>query len=214
MSGTSGFVLYIALFSVFLHAYLLRILPPQGEPSGGLRLSRRLQTTLFVAAFAAFLTVAVNALVFAFGGGHAFGSTEEIVKEIVVVGLTGLWIYIQMKNVLETDWRGQVLLARVAGIEVREVATTWVGREIFITRGQLPPTAAGEVYWADLIGLAVVNRSGIELGEVVRLLETGAHDVLVVRGDRERLIPFVRGVHVVSIDLHARRVVVEWEADY
>jgi len=115
---------------------------------------------------------------------------------------------------IECDWRGQVLLARLAGLELREAAAAWVGREIYITREQLPPAAAGEVYWADLIGLAVVNRRGDRLGEVARLLETGAHDVLVVRGDRERLIPFVRGVHVLDIDLAERRLLVDWEADY
>jgi 16S rRNA processing protein RimM len=117
-------------------------------------------------------------------------------------------------QIAETDWRGHVLVARIAGIDVREEAATWVGREIFITREQLPPPGPGDIYWADLIGLNVVNRSGVVLGEVTRLLETGAHDVLVVRGDQERLIPFVRGVHVLDIDMVARRVTVDWEADY
>jgi 16S rRNA processing protein RimM len=110
--------------------------------------------------------------------------------------------------------RGHVLLARIDGLETREAAAGWVGREIFVTRDQLPPPASGEFYWADLIGLSVVNRSGVELGRVARLLETGAHDVLVVRGETERLIPFVRGVHVLEIDLRRGRLCVDWEADY
>jgi len=112
------------------------------------------------------------------------------------------------------DHRGRLLLARIVGIDTREAAADWVGREIHISRDQLPPAAPGEVYWADLIGLAVVNRSGVDLGRVVRLLETGAHDVLVVRGEVERLIPFVRGVHVLELDLPQGRLLVDWEADY
>jgi len=117
-------------------------------------------------------------------------------------------------EVAEIDQRGQVLLVRLVGVDSRDTAAAWVGRELFINRDQLPPPAPGEVYWADLIGLPVVNRAGIDLGRVVRLLETGAHDVLVVRGEIERLIPFVRGVHVLEADPQQGRLLVDWEADY
>ena len=118
-------------------------------------------------------------------------------------------------DIAAVEHRGSRLVVRINGIATREAAAEWVGRELFIHRDQLPPAAAGETYWADLIGLTVVNRSGIELGRVARLIETGAHDVLVVRGDDvERLIPFVRGVHVLGIDLAQGRLQVDWEADY
>ncbi|HAZ60371.1 MAG TPA: 16S rRNA processing protein RimM [Gammaproteobacteria bacterium] len=117
-------------------------------------------------------------------------------------------------EVAEIDHRGQILLVRLVGVDTRDTAAEWVGREVFITRDQLPPPAPGEVYWADMIGLPVVNRAGIDLGRVVRLLETGAHDVLVVRGEVERLIPFVRGVHVLEADPQQGRLLVDWEADY
>ena len=59
----------------------------------------------------------------------------------------------------------------------------------------------------------MVNQQGIVLGEVAQLLEAGAHDVLVVRGERERLLPFV-GQIVLDVDLVARRVLVDWQPDY
>jgi 16S rRNA processing protein RimM len=78
----------------------------------------------------------------------------------------------------------------------------------------LPEPRADEVYWTDLIGLAVVNVHGEALGTVDRLLETGANDVLVLRGDRERLVPFVRGAVVKDIDQEAGRITVDWDRDY
>jgi 16S rRNA processing protein RimM len=61
--------------------------------------------------------------------------------------------------------------------------------------------------------LRVVNLQGEVLGTVSHLLETGAHDVLVVKGDRERLIPFV-GAYVVKVDLARADLVVDWGADF
>lgn len=112
------------------------------------------------------------------------------------------------------DTRGKLMVCRLTGIDVREVAATWVGQEIYVHRDQLPKPPPGEHYWADLIGLEVHNRSGVCLGRIARLLETGAHDILVVRGDRERLIPYVQGVHVLEVDSAGGRVLVDWEADY
>jgi 16S rRNA processing protein RimM len=49
---------------------------------------------------------------------------------------------------------------------------------------------------------------------VDHLLETGANDVLVVRGDRERLIPFVQGQVVTLVDLEKRVIRVDWDPDF
>ena len=54
---------------------------------------------------------------------------------------------------------------------------------------------------------------GVAFGKVKELLESGAHDVLVVSGERERLIPFV-GQIVKTVDLAAGTLQVDWEADY
>ena len=51
------------------------------------------------------------------------------------------------------------------------------------------------------------------MGRVERLLETGANQVLVVQGDRERLIPFV-GAMVVAVDLAQGEIVVDWGLDF
>ena len=78
----------------------------------------------------------------------------------------------------------------------------------------MPPLAPGEYYWADLEGLRVVTLDGVELGTVDHLFATGANDVLVVHGARERLLPFVRGTVVVEIDLDARLLRVDWDPEF
>ena len=72
----------------------------------------------------------------------------------------------------------------------------------------------GEVYWAELQGLEVINVDGSRLGEVTGLMETGANDVLVVVGVRERLIPYVPERHVLEVDLSAEQTRVEWYTEF
>ena len=86
--------------------------------------------------------------------------------------------------------------------------------EISVDRARLPALADDEFYWSDLVGLDVVNTQGEHLGKVVRLVETGAHDVMVLEGERERLVPYAKGRVVQEVDLASRRILVEWGADY
>lgn len=107
---------------------------------------------------------------------------------------------------------GDAVVARLAGCEDRDAAARFRGSEVAVPRSQLPPAGPGEHYWADLIGLAVVNGESQELGNIVGILQTGANDVLVVQGGRERLIPFIAGV-IREVDPDAGVVRVEWSAD-
>jgi len=84
-----------------------------------------------------------------------------------------------------------------------------------VPRSELPALAAGEYYWADLVGLRVETTDGQFLGQVDHLLETGANDVLVVQGeDRERLIPFVMEQVIKQIDLNTGRIQVDWDPTF
>jgi 16S rRNA processing protein RimM len=105
------------------------------------------------------------------------------------------------------------LIAKLEGIDDRDRAAALRSASIAVPRSAFPAPAEGEYYWADLIGLVVVNREGVTLGVVEEIFATGANDVLVVRGDRERLIPFVHTA-VVAVDLAAARLEVDWGADY
>ena len=80
-------------------------------------------------------------------------------------------------------------------------------------RQQLAAPGTGEYYWADLIGLHVVNREGEPLGRVAGLIDTGANDVLRVEGLVQRLIPFVEGVYIDEINWEAAEIRVDWHVD-
>lgn len=108
---------------------------------------------------------------------------------------------------------GPGLIAKLSGIDDRDAAEAIKGLEIAVLREELPPAGPDEYYWRDLIGLSVVNTRGERLGEVVGLLESGAHDLLKVAGDRERLIPFVAAI-VLEVDLAVQQIRVDWEKDY
>jgi 16S rRNA processing protein RimM len=109
---------------------------------------------------------------------------------------------------------GRGVIAQLEGIDDRDVARALIGREIRIGRGQFRPVGADQYYWSDLMGLAVIDTRGVSFGTVVDLMETGANDVLVVEGERRRLVPFLTGTVIRSVDLDARRIEVDWDADF
>jgi 16S rRNA processing protein RimM len=109
---------------------------------------------------------------------------------------------------------GKTIIALLEGVDDRNEAETWVGCDIYISTDQLPTLRHDEYYWSDLIGLKVISVSGEEFGVIDHMLETGANDVIVIKGDRERLIPFVQGEVVKSVDLTERQMVVDWDADF
>lgn len=109
---------------------------------------------------------------------------------------------------------GKGVVARLADCTDRDQAQRLIGYEIGIHLDQLPSLPPGEYYWKDLIGLQVVNADGDDFGKVENLLETGANDVLVVKGDRERLIPFVMKQVIVEVDLAEGRIRVDWDKEF
>lgn len=121
------------------------------------------------------------------------------------------------------DWRvvkpldgrihGKGVVALLEGCPDRDAAAALIGCDIAVDRAQLPEAGEDEIYWADLIGLKVVNLEGVELGLVDHLFETGANDVLVVKGERERLLPYIDAV-VLSVDLAAGLMRVDWDPEF
>jgi 16S rRNA processing protein RimM len=126
----------------------------------------------------------------------------------------GQW---QAAKIEEGRRQGKSIVARFAGIADRDAAADMMGADIGILRQGLPEPAATEYYWADLEGLEVTHRGKRALGKVAYLLETGAHDVLVVQGGddgkQEILIPFVPESVILDVDLAAGVIDVDWEWD-
>jgi len=109
--------------------------------------------------------------------------------------------------------QGRALLAKLESCDDREAAASLKGRTVAVPRAALPAAQAEEYYWADLIGLRVVNAAEQDLGRVTAVVQTGANDVLVVEDGRERLIPFIAQV-IREVDPGAGVIRVDWGADY
>jgi 16S rRNA processing protein RimM len=120
-------------------------------------------------------------------------------------------------KVEQSQAQGVDVVAKLTGIDDRDVAASLKGQQVAISRGDFPPAAKGEFYWADLIGLGVKNTEGLDFGIVTSMMETGANDVMVVQQSavdgEERLIPFIADV-VKRVDIAASLIEVEWGADY
>ncbi|MGH8629913.1 MAG: ribosome maturation factor RimM [Burkholderiales bacterium] len=119
----------------------------------------------------------------------------------------------QAHAVAEAAVHGNSVVARLEGCIDRDAAAQLKGRSVAIPREQMPAPAPGEFYWADLIGLEVINMRGEALGLVEGLLDTGAGVVLTLDDGVRRLLPFAETV-VRQIDCEAGRIVVDWDKDY
>jgi 16S rRNA processing protein RimM len=97
-------------------------------------------------------------------------------------------------------------------VETREAAQALTGAEVLVERAELPPTAPGEYYWHDLIGLDAYSPQGVPLGRVAGILDLPAHPVLLLEGDRERLVPLVPE-RLAGVDLDAGRLTLDWHPD-
>jgi 16S rRNA processing protein RimM len=120
-------------------------------------------------------------------------------------------------RVVQAREQGDAVVATAHELPDRNAAEALQGARIFVARSSFPTPDDDEFYWVDLIGLAVHNRAGLDLGTVVGLLETGPHCVLRLQPPQadgeERLIPFV-AAYVDKVDLPGRLLTVDWDADY
>ena len=128
-----------------------------------------------------------------------------------LLGSEGTWT---PRRVLEGRVQGTLLVIHVEGVDDRDAARELTGQHVALPRDALPPAGDGEYYWCDLEGLSVSTVEGVELGTVTRLMETGANDVMVVSGERERLLPFLQGSVVKDVDLAAGRITVDWDPEF
>jgi len=114
---------------------------------------------------------------------------------------------------LRFEAHGKSHIVCFVGVDSREDAQALVGMDVAVPRSALPAPEPGEYYWMDLIGLEVFVGERC-LGRVDHLLETGSNDVLVVQGERERLIPFILDRFVLRVDLDRQRIEVDWDPEF
>ena len=117
-------------------------------------------------------------------------------------------------KVLACEVHSKTLAAQLPDCPDRTAAEKLKGLLLAVPRESLPEQVEGEYYWSDLIGLAVIDCAGAQLGTVANLLQTGANDVLSVQGaERALLIPFVASA-IKKVDLKSKTILVDWSADY
>lgn len=125
--------------------------------------------------------------------------------------IEGKW---QPLELIDGHVQGKGVVAVFKGYTDRDAASTLVNVNIGIQQKQLAELPKGEYYWSELEGLKVVTTDGTELGVVDHLIETGSNDVLVVKGDRERLIPYIRPDVVTELDMENGIMRVEWDPEF
>ncbi len=119
-----------------------------------------------------------------------------------------------IRGLIKGQVHSKAVIAHLAGCDDRDQAATLVGCGIAVPRSDLPALASGQHYWTDLIGLDVVTLDGTSLGRLERLIETGANDVMIVHGEREWLIPYIKDQVIRDVDLDRGVIRVDWQSDY
>ena len=116
-------------------------------------------------------------------------------------------------ELVEGKVQGKGLIASLKGFTDCDQAKQLNGAVITVPEQALPVTGKDEYYWSQLVGPNVVNLQGINLGRVKSLFETGANDVMIVKGDEEHLVPFTRYA-VIDVDLDSGMITVDWDEDF
>lgn len=120
----------------------------------------------------------------------------------------------QPLKIVHLESTGKSILAHIEGYHEREQVTRLTNVDIAVRRNQLPPLKPGEYYWHELVGMQVINQQGQPFGTVIEILPTGAHDVLVVEGEKRHLIPYLPGQFVMNVDPSQQIITVDWDLDF
>lgn len=117
----------------------------------------------------------------------------------------------QPLSVSSVQAQQNAIIAHIEGCDDRDLAKRYTNKDIAVPFETLPKLEENEFYWSELIGMHVINKTGEDLGKVTSLMETGANDVLVVKGNSEHLVPYTKEV-VLRVDKATQQIHVDWEA--
>ncbi len=131
---------------------------------------------------------------------------------------TGDW---EAYKVLNGKQQGKNIIAQLEGVNNRNQAEALVGSQIAVKNSQLDPLPQGEYYWKDLLGITVETQSGVSLGKLDWIFNSGSNDVLVVKElnsakgqKKERMLPFLFDDVIKSIDLDKSLMIVDWDPEF
>jgi len=114
----------------------------------------------------------------------------------------------QPVDVESVRFHKDLVLIKLAGYDDRQQTDLLRGQLLQVPRDEAIPLAEDEYFLYQLEGLAVFTDEGQPLGELVQVLQTGANNVFVVRGEgKDILLPDTEEV-VVDIDFENGRLTV------
>lgn len=120
----------------------------------------------------------------------------------------GHWVPIHIDNF---QTQNQTILVKIEGYTEREAVAELTNCNIAVLREQLPKLPEGDFYWHELQNMMVQNKEGAILGQVVDIMPTGTHEVLVIQGEKQHLIPYVPDIYIVKVDSVQRQITVDWD---
>jgi 16S rRNA processing protein RimM len=126
------------------------------------------------------------------------------------------WIYVgneyeaELYRLERYRWHKKNILLTLAGITSRTQAEQLKGQFVQIPIEEAVILPEGTYYLYQLIDLQVVTTDGEVLGVIIDILETGANDVYVVKGNNQKaiLLPAIPDV-IKSIDIEKGQMKVE-----
>ena len=143
---------------------------------------------------------------------HSFTIPKEDILTLVpwLIERNGQWQEIAVEA---SKIQHQNIIIKLKNVADVDAVKLYTNLNIFIDHALLPKLPKNEYYWDDLIGLTVINKEGIELGILDHLFGTGSNDVMVVKGTRERLVPYLKNV-IIKIDLEHKIIIVDWDENF
>ena len=118
----------------------------------------------------------------------------------------------QLYLVFSSQIHGKFVTAKLEGVDTRDQALELKGSDIQIPIGDFPNLPEGDYYHFQLLGLKAIDIDGTVYGQVDRVMQTGANDVLVVEGENSCLIPYIPDV-IKTVDLETGVIRVEWQIE-
>ena len=107
------------------------------------------------------------------------------------------------------------IFAKLKSIDDIEGIKSFGQKDIYVLKSELPELEKNEAYWFELEKMQVLNLEGQHLGNVDRVDNFGANDVLKVqKKNKTLLIPFIKNRVIISINKKENSILVDWQEDY
>ncbi len=100
-------------------------------------------------------------------------------------------------------------ILKFKSIDDRNASDRLCGETLWVPETDLPELEEGFMYESDILYAEVETQDGTRIGQVTDIMQTGANDVMVIKGKgQEWLLPIIDEV-LINIDKSRKRIVVK-----